>query len=187
MSQRDSGYERKERDLYETPAWVTYALVPHIPMRVRLIWEPAAGGGKMVAALREMVEDASIVDTDIATGQDFMCTGGPIGCEAVITNPPYELATEFIKRALEVVRPEKGFVAMLLRTDFDHAKTRQDLFGINSPFARKVVLTKRIKWFEDSTGSPSFNHAWYLWDWTHEGAPTLAYAPLSRPHRETPQ
>jgi hypothetical protein len=31
MSQRDSGYERKERDLYETPAWVTEALLPHLP------------------------------------------------------------------------------------------------------------------------------------------------------------
>jgi len=31
MSQRDSGYERKERDLYETPAWVTEAVIPHLP------------------------------------------------------------------------------------------------------------------------------------------------------------
>jgi hypothetical protein len=31
MSQRESGYERKERDLYETPEWVTEALLPHLP------------------------------------------------------------------------------------------------------------------------------------------------------------
>ena len=65
---------------------------------------------------------------------------------------------------------------MLLRTDFDHASSRRDLFEL-APFAKKVVLTKRIQWFEDSKGSPSFNHAWFIWDWTHEGAPTLAYAP----------
>jgi hypothetical protein len=40
-----------------------------------------------------------------------------------------------------------------------------------------VVLTKRIKWFEGSKGQPSFNHAWFIWDWKHEGAPTLAYGP----------
>lgn len=32
MSQRDSGYQRKERDAYETPEWVTLALIPHLPV-----------------------------------------------------------------------------------------------------------------------------------------------------------
>ena len=31
MSQRASGYERKTLDLYDTPAWVTAALLPHLP------------------------------------------------------------------------------------------------------------------------------------------------------------
>jgi hypothetical protein len=43
-------------------------------------------------------------------------------------------------------------------------------------FAKKVVLTKRIRWFEDSTGSPTFNHCWMIWDRQHQGPPTLAYA-----------
>lgn len=42
MSQRDSGYERKERDLYETPEWVTLALVPHLRRAINSVWEPAA-------------------------------------------------------------------------------------------------------------------------------------------------
>jgi hypothetical protein len=52
MSQRESGYERKALDQYETPSWVTLALVPHLPEINGVIWEPACGGGKMVAALR---------------------------------------------------------------------------------------------------------------------------------------
>ena len=43
-------------------------------------------------------------------------------------------------------------------------------------FAKKAVLTKRIRWFEDSNGSPSFNHCWMIWDRQHLGEPTLAYA-----------
>jgi hypothetical protein len=31
MSQRDSRHERKHGDSYETPEWVTLALVPHLP------------------------------------------------------------------------------------------------------------------------------------------------------------
>ena len=179
MSQRDSGYERKERDLYETPAWVTEALIPHLPRRPLAIWEPACGGGKMVDALVDALPDTIVTGTDIAAGRDFL-VGEPavVRADAIITNPPYEFATEIVRRALGSV-PKHGVVAMLLRTDFDHAKTRSHLFAKHPAFAKKVVLTKRIKWFEGSKGQPSFNHAWFIWDWTHEGPPTLAYGPQS--------
>jgi hypothetical protein len=176
MSQRASGYERKERDLYETPEWVTVALIPHIRAGVNSIWEPACGSGKMVRALEE--HGGYEVDaTDIETGGDFLMCCSTWKHDAIITNPPYEAAADFIRKALDLMEDDQGLVAMLLRTDFDHAKTRGSLFASNPAFAKKVVLTKRIKWFEDSKGSPSFNHAWFIWDWKHEGPPTLAYGP----------
>lgn len=175
MSQRDSGYERKERDLYETPEWVTEVIVPEIRARLQplgTVYEPAAGSGKMVAVLAKSFE---IEADDISEGRDFLeCRG--FGMEAIVTNPPYELAQEFIEHALWLTEA-RGMVAMLLRTDFDHAKTRQHLFGGCENFAKKIVLTKRIKWFEDSKGQPSFNHAWFIWDWRHQGPPVLAYGP----------
>jgi len=177
VSQRDSGYERKERDLYETPAWATEVIVPEIKARLApagTVYEPAAGSGKMLAVLAKHFEcDAD----DISEGRDFLeCRG--FGMEAIVTNPPYALATEFIEHAMWLTE-HRGFVAMLLRTDFDHAKTRQHLFSGSEIFAKKIVLTKRIKWFEDSKGQPSFNHAWFIWDWKHSGPPTLAYGPSS--------
>ena len=171
MSQRDSGYERKERDLYETPAWVTEALLPHL-RECRIIWEPAAGSGKMSRVLEGFA--GTVISSDIAEGQDFLAADGFDG-DAIITNPPYELAAEFIERALSLTASD-GLVAMLLRTDFDHAKSRQHLFQ-HPAFSKKLVLTKRIKWFEDSKGQPSFNHAWFVWDYRHKGPPTLAYGP----------
>lgn len=176
MSQRESGYERKERDLYETPAWVTAALIPHLPRVPRLVWEPAAGSGKMVRALM----DSGIwpVHSDIADGTDFFQQRfTKDDADSIITNPPYEVATEFVTRSLSLTERHEGIVALLLRTDFDHAATRRLLFGNCRQFAKKVVLTKRIRWFEDLKGSPSFNHAWFIWDWKNQGAPTLAYAP----------
>jgi hypothetical protein len=146
MSQRNSGYERKERDSYETPEWVTDALIPHLPTRNCVVWEPAAGGGKMVAALRRAGFD--VIASDIIDGCDFLTVDPPRPFQGIATNPPYELATEFIERALSII-PADGFVAMLLRTDFDHAKSRQHLFGECALFWKKVVLTKRVKWFED--------------------------------------
>jgi hypothetical protein len=171
MSQRASGYTRVERDVYETPTWVTHALLPHLPKACR-IWEPAAGSGKMVAALRSAGH--KVTATDITTGHDFLSCGIG-GWGAIVTNPPYDQAEQFIEIALSLTGPD-GMVAMLLRTDYDHAQTRQGLFGKCGQFSKKVVLTKRIRWFEDSKGSPSYNHAWFIWDWRHKGPPTLAYA-----------
>lgn len=174
MSQRESGYARIERDAYETPEWVTNALVCNLDYQ-GAIWEPACGSGKMVNALR--VDFTSVYGSDIATGYDFLKV--PVlplrEFRAIITNPPYALAQEFIEHALKLLEP-MGVVAMLLRTDFDHAKTRQHLFGECKQFAKKLVLTRRIVWFDGPKAAPSFNHAWYIWDWQHVGPPTLAYA-----------
>jgi hypothetical protein len=176
LSQRDSGYERKPRDLYETPQWVTEALIPHLRRPLGCVWECAAGNGKMVAPLK--AAGLRVVWSDIADGDDFLQQVALLGdAEAIITNPPYELATEFIDHALQFMERAGGVVAMLLRTDFDHAKTRARLFAGCPSFSKKLVLTRRIKWFEHSKGQPSFNHAWFIWDWRHSGAPTLAYAP----------
>jgi len=46
MSQRDSGYERKPLDQYETPPWVTRLIF------MGKVREPACGSGKMASALR---------------------------------------------------------------------------------------------------------------------------------------
>lgn len=174
MSQRNSGYERKELDLYETPEWVTEALLPHLPLD-RDIWEPAAGSGKMV---RVLAKAGMVYASDITEGRNFLdaeeCP--ELGIGAIITNPPYDIAFHFVTHAIHLMRAREGLVAMLLRTDWDHARSRVYLFT-ELPFAKKLVLTKRIKWFEDTKGQPSFNHAWFIWDWKHRGPPTLAYGP----------
>ncbi len=179
MSQRNSGYERIARDEYSTPAWVTEALRCHLPRQPKLIWEPAAGNGKMTRVLSTWgggVVSSDIEPHPLVYTADFLTCSPHDGVDAIITNPPYKLATEFVQRALGNMSSH-GIVAMLLRTDFDHAKTRQHLFSKHPAFAKKVVLTKRIKWFEDSKGSPSFNHCWMIWDWRNSGPPTLAYGP----------
>jgi hypothetical protein len=99
---------------------------------------------------------------------------------AIITNPPFYLAQEFIERALELTAGDDGFVAMLLRSDFDHAKSRRHLFLNNPAWTKRLVLTRRIVWFVDPlTGkpkaSPSVNHSWFCFDHQHKGAPTIAY------------
>jgi hypothetical protein len=177
MSQRESGYERKALDLYETPEWVTLALRRHL-RPLEKVWEPAAGGGKMARALETLGFRVEV--SDIATGDDFLSARDcdrACAAEAIITNPPYSQAQQFIEHGLKLMQPTRGLIAMLLRTDYDHAATRQHLFSDCNVFAKKLVLTKRIVWFDGPKAAPSFNHAWYIWDWRHAGPPILAYGP----------
>ncbi len=193
MSQRSSGYVRQESDNYSTPNWVTRALLPHIPDRVKVIWEPAAGEGAMARVLGEHVSPrrgGGILATDIRPGNrmptsdlslDFLSEPPTMSSyQAIISNPPFNLAQEFIERALALTHRDRGFVAMLLRADFDHAKSRYHLFRNCDAFAKRLVLTRRIVWFVDPlTGrpkaSPSVNHSWWIWDHQHRGAPEIAY------------
>jgi hypothetical protein len=175
VSQRSSGYAREPLDRYETPAWVTAAVVPHINKLAYYVWEPACGSGAMADALRDA--GFYVHATDIESGTDFLAAEKlPELIQAVVTNPPYGQACEFIEHSPNLTRPVGGAVAVLLRIDYDSARTRRHLFAEHEAFAKKLVLTRRIRWFAESTGSPSFNHAWFIWDWQHLGAPRVAYA-----------
>jgi hypothetical protein len=168
MAQRKSGYERKDNDYYPTPTWVTEALLPFIPKRIRRIWEPAAGCGAMSEVLR--ANFYGVLATDInefsplaIKALDFLEASSSDWAEAIVTNPPYNRAAEFCRKSVDIMMQRNGFVALLLAENFDCARGRADLFGECPFFAAKVILTKRIKWF-DGEGSPSSNHAWFLWD-----------------------
>jgi hypothetical protein len=177
MSQRNSGYVRVAFDKYITPAWVTVALSPHLCKLALHVWEPAAGSGAMVSALTAL--GYHVHASDIATGDDFLKAESLPSdqIQAIVTNPPYGIGQAFIEHALALTKPVGGVVAMLLRCDYDHAKTRQHLFGKCPAFAKKLILTKRIVWFDDLKAAPSFNHAFFLWDWQHRGPPVVAYGP----------
>lgn len=181
MSQRNSGYLRREADLYETPAWVTHALCAQFGVAGQRVWEPACASGQMASVLSGSKASVRRTDISIDPSQDFLALNDALDCNIIITNPPYELAREFCEHALGLMQPARGAVAMLLRTDFDNAVSRAHLFGGCPAFSKKLVLTKRIAWFVEADGkpkaSPSFNHAWYIWDWKHQGPPTISYGP----------
>ena len=177
MAQRQSGYAREHNDAYETPEWVTLAVLPYLRQHCACPWDCANGPrSKIVRALRE----AGFGLRAFATGDDFLARASlPYAhVDAICTNPPYggggRLAVQFIEHALELV----PVVAMLLRVDFDSGKTRQHLFGDCRAFDRKIVLLDRVAWFERQ-GRPSDNHAWFIWNAKHRGRPTISYARCS--------
>jgi hypothetical protein len=74
MVQRISNYERQPRDLYETPEWVTHALLRSklVPFYKLQWWEPACASGKIAREVN------AVYASDIVTGYgmvlDFLTT-----------------------------------------------------------------------------------------------------------------
>jgi len=171
-------YERQAWDHYETPEWCTEVLLRYEDFKC--VWEPAAGKGAIANVLKDAGVDVYCSDIhDYGFGydvKDFLLTWENDGRD-IITNPPYaeDLADQFINHALLLTKNYGGKVAMLLRNEFDCASSRKSIFGTDSPFACKIVLTRRPKWIEGSTGAPRHNYAWYIWDWQWNGLPNIVY------------
>jgi hypothetical protein len=175
MSQRISGYARIPDERYETvEAWPVLALLSQLP-DIGWAWDPADDGdGYLIATLHSQGIKA------VGSGPDFLSITKPLmaGVTDIITNPPLgaarrgELARAFIEHALRLPAQR---ISMLLPIDFDSAISRQHLFRFCPAFAGKIVLLNRIRWIPGSTGSPSTNHCWALWDQTNVDAPTIRY------------
>jgi hypothetical protein len=184
----EAGYARRERDFYPTQPWVTEALCQAVEFDNRgILWEPACGDGRMAKVLDKW--HAAVVSSDIAdhgygeTGIDFLDPAALAWLQnlrvgkiaAIVTNPPFNIAVEFILRALELTRDTQGKVAILQRHEFDAPRSNHPLF--QHPFAAKLILHKRPRWSEDDKASPRFPYAWFIFDWRHQGPPILRYLP----------
>jgi protein gp37 len=133
VSQRGSGFARRANEDYPTPEWVTATIARRLRrIRVKTVWEPAAGHGALAAALTNAGFSV------IATGDDFLTRTEPphADIQAICTNPPYgddrggRLACRFIRHALAL---PVDIVAMLLRVDFDSGRRESTSFATIQP------------------------------------------------------
>jgi hypothetical protein len=191
MGKHGDEYERVPGDAYPTPAWVTEALLEHVDITGMKLWEPACGAGQMVEVLKAGGA-AQVYPTDLYSYTvprerlDFLSEREPkFAYDGIITNPPYgkrgRLINPFIEAGLRRLKDRGGLLALLLAADCDSARRRPPYFGDCRYFDMKIVLTKRIVWFERSDGEPEApkeNHSWYIWRRPRRaGAPVILYAP----------
>jgi hypothetical protein len=115
---------------------------------------------------------SGIVDRLIELGFDAMGIGDAfmdnIEAEWIITNPPYTrgLVDKILERQIaRAANMEVVGIAALLRTNFDHAQTRANLFGHNPRYWGQIKLCFRPWWFEKKSGdhNPIHNYVWHIW------------------------
>lgn len=170
----------RKDDLYETAPEAVAALqsVENLPS---VIWEPACGPGSIVRVLRSAGHQVYATDlVDYASpdqdesGWDFLMeTQLPLGVQAIVTNPPFKNANEFVEKALDLC-PR---VYMLLRLAFLESERRAPILDGGQlarvyVFKNRLPLMHRHGW-DGPKSSNSMCFAWFCWDRDHNGPSEL--------------
>jgi hypothetical protein len=174
---------------FPTPPWATRALCEFLielslPLDDLVCWEPACGEGHMARPLGEYFRD--VVASDVHRYADdheifdftlsAMVRPDREEPDFIITNPPFQLAEEFIAVAAAVAR--QGF-AMLVRSAFlEGAARHRSLWSTNPPsfvlqFSERVVLLENrlvqagaVDPFAEQEGrkaTTATSYVWLLW------------------------
>jgi hypothetical protein len=117
-----------------------------------------------------------VVCTDIATdGVDFReRTKAPPGTQAIVANPPFSLAADFVRHGLKLV-PK---VVILERIQFLESDDRTDLIE-GGDLARVLVFADRVprmhkEGWNGKRSSPAMCLAWFVFERDHRGQAVLA-------------
>lgn len=173
---------RRELDFYPTPEEVTEALIQTGLLGLQegsSVLEPACGDGAMVRVLER--HGYNVIGSDLRQdcagigGVDFttLAIEDDRSFEAVVTNPPFYVAEQFITQGLKAA----PVVALLFKSQFWHAKRRLALFRKHPP-AYVLPLTWRPDFLQREKSSPTMEVAWTVWI---RGSQHCKFFPLEKP------
>jgi len=176
---------RRALDYYPTPKEATIALMDFLNMPKRIVWEPACGDGAMSRVIESYGHN--VISSDISPlsygipNLDFLSDTSQIGAfDAIITNPPFILSEEFIRKSIKEAR----LVCILLKSQYWHASKRLKLFN-EFPPSHILPLTWRPDFLEHERtdgkkGSPTMDVCWSVWN--KSASHSTIYQPLAKPN-----
>lgn len=174
---REAGYKEDE-DFFETPPEATEALLK-VWQPNGIVWEPACGRGaisKVLTAHGMRVVSTDLVDRGFGCGgMDFLNCDVPLG-ESIVTNPPFNISTDFIEHACKLV-PQSAF---LLRVACLEGVERYRRIYSKFPLQQVLVFSKRIPrmhrpGYEGPKTTSTIAFAWFVFDDRHLGRPELGW------------
>lgn len=161
------GVKRKTFDVYNTPTWLTEAIIPAIapmvPTYARVL-EPACGEGKMLEVLQKRWPNIVGFDIQGTPPVDFLTEPPRPEFDLIITNPPYKFAKEFVDQALKWRKDQNSLVVMMLRLNFLGSMKRATWLRDNMPSV--YITPKRPKFVFNKAGklgSDATEYSWFVW------------------------
>lgn len=177
-------YGKIESQWFVEPAWAVEALLD-VERFSGVVYDPAAGSGTIPGVLcgrgyRATCSDLVDRGNGIVGGADFLTMPERERVDNIVSNPPYDQAEAFVRKALLIARYK---VAFILRLSFLESRRRREMFE-RTPLARVWVFSDRVSMppggrpdIEAKGGSVAY--AWFVWDHDHRGPPALGW--LSKP------
>ena len=180
MSSTNRGYNRHKSDYYVTPTKAIRDFLSNFQNYIdlelsdkRIVWlDPCAGGDEYnppsyTTVITEDYDPYNVTSIDIR--EDAICDinadylnidySDKDSPDIIISNPPFYLGMEFIKKSLEVV-DDGGYVIMLLRLNFFGSKSRKPFFNDNMP-KYCFIHHRRISFMKGATDSIEYAH--FVW------------------------
>tara|TARA_R100000458_G_C8162923_1_gene166287 strand:+ start:165 stop:698 length:534 start_codon:yes stop_codon:yes gene_type:complete len=157
---------RVENDFYPTPPEATQALLDREKFEGN-VYECACGDGAMSKVLIKNGYDvfsSDLIDRGYGKADlDFLKSDKRF--DNIITNPPFNLSTEFTIKALELANNK---VAMLNKLSFLEGIKRRTVFDTKK-LERVYVFSRRIKF----GGNGLMAFAWFIFNKKYEGLPQV--------------
>lgn len=155
--------KRAPADHYPTPGETTVAIMKFLGLpRNTIIYEPCCGRGHISKTFQ--LNGYRVISSDLydynfgEAGIDFIYTRFK-DYDWIVTNPPFNLAEEFIKKAYANGKP----FALLLKSTYFHASTRRELFFNTRP-SHALPLTWRPDFTLSKGPSRStMDCTWFIW------------------------
>mgnify|MGYP007100075740 FL=1 len=171
--------ERVEDDFYATPEESTKAILAKITMCYPAL-EPACGQGHIAKLLNGDVTATDLVDRGYGQGGiDFLTHHYGKTFRTVITNPPFDLFTEFVKRGLELTEETLVLFGKLQALEGNKRASYLE----TTPLKYVYVFKKRQNPLRngsavDENGKPwasTMAFAWYVWEKGYTGSPQIKW------------
>ena len=173
--------ERVENDFYATPASSVEALL-HVENVFYPALEPSCGDGAIskIIGLGGDVDSTDLIYRGFGTGgKDFLTEDFSREYLTVITNPPFDLFTEFVKKGLSVTKKKLILFGKLQALEGEKRATYLE----TTPLRTVYVFKKRQNPLRngvavDENGKPwasTMAFAWYVWEKGYTGKPFIQW------------
>ena len=171
--------ERPESDFYPTPGFLTEKLLEsheftdyidilksfYKDIRRPCILEPSCGDGAITKVLAKHLDFCDIISHDIRTdGVDFLTYTPERKIDLVITNPPFSLFDEFVKKAKEIA----PVVIFIGKVNFFGAYNRHR-DGVWNSLKDVMIFNRQVDYRTESRDDGKFYcgnlvTGWFIWN-----------------------
>jgi len=183
-----SQQEREKDDFYATSPEAIDLLFNNTPdIKSNVIWECATGKGHLAKRMHEL--GAVVKCTELHRRENMLIDNcnfdvnflqyNEINYSNIVTNPPYKLAEQFIRKSIEITKKEGVYICMFLPIRYLEGKSRGKLFNEYPPW-KIIVSSSRIQCaingeFDKLKNSSAQGYAWFVWLTGYKGKTFLEW------------